>query len=34
MNPICDNEDTGRQFEQIAAEILPRFRSRDLTTAR
>jgi len=34
MNPICDNEDTGRQFEQIAAEILPRFRSRDLTAAR
>jgi probable F420-dependent oxidoreductase len=25
MNPICDNEDTGPQFEQIAAEILPRF---------
>jgi probable F420-dependent oxidoreductase len=25
MNPICDNEDTERQFEQIAAEVLPRF---------
>ncbi|HXJ82191.1 MAG TPA: LLM class flavin-dependent oxidoreductase [Candidatus Methylomirabilis sp.] len=25
MNPICDNENTDRQFEQIAAEILPRF---------
>jgi probable F420-dependent oxidoreductase len=25
MNPICDNEHTERQFEQIAAEILPRF---------
>jgi probable F420-dependent oxidoreductase len=25
MNPICDNADTERQFEQIAAEILPRF---------
>jgi probable F420-dependent oxidoreductase len=25
MNPICDNEDTERQFEQIAAEIFPRF---------
>jgi probable F420-dependent oxidoreductase len=25
MNPICDNEDAERQFEQIAAEILPRF---------
>ncbi len=24
MNPICDNEETERQFEQIAAEILPR----------
>ena len=23
MNPICDNEETERQFEQIAAEILP-----------
>jgi probable F420-dependent oxidoreductase len=28
MNPICDNEDTERQFEQIAAEILPRFATR------
>jgi len=28
MNPICDNEDTERQFEQIAAEILPRFARR------
>ena len=28
MNPICDNEDTERQFEQIAAEILPRFAKR------
>jgi probable F420-dependent oxidoreductase len=28
MNPICDNEDTERQFEQIAAEILPRFDTR------
>jgi probable F420-dependent oxidoreductase len=28
MNPICDNEDTDRQFEQIAAEILPRFATR------
>ena len=28
MNPICDNEDTERQFEQIAAEILPRFAGR------
>jgi probable F420-dependent oxidoreductase len=28
MNPICDNEDTERQFEQIAAEILPRFAAR------
>lgn len=28
MNPICDNEDTERQFEQIAAEILPRFGTR------
>jgi alkanesulfonate monooxygenase SsuD/methylene tetrahydromethanopterin reductase-like flavin-dependent oxidoreductase (luciferase family) len=25
MNPICDNDDTEPQFEQIAAEILPRF---------
>ena len=25
MNPICDNVDTERQFEQIAAEVLPRF---------
>jgi probable F420-dependent oxidoreductase len=25
MNPICDNEDTERQFEQIATEIFPRF---------
>lgn len=29
MNPICDNEDTEHQFEQIAAEVLPRFASRD-----
>ena len=28
MNPICDNEDTERQFEQIAAEIVPRFAAR------
>ena len=28
MNPICDNEDTARQFEQIAAEVLPRFANR------
>lgn len=28
MNPICDNEDIERQFEQIAAEILPCFASR------
>jgi probable F420-dependent oxidoreductase len=28
MNPICDNEDTERQFEQIAAEIFPRFAAR------
>ncbi len=28
MNPICDNEDTERQFEEIAAEILPRFHTR------
>jgi len=28
MNPICDNADTERQFEQIAAEILPRFATR------
>ena len=28
MNPICDNEDTERQFEQIAAEVLPRFARR------
>jgi len=28
MNPICDNEHTARQFEQIAAEILPRFANR------
>ena len=28
MNPICDNEHTERQFEQIAAEILPRFDAR------
>jgi hypothetical protein len=25
MNPICDNADTERQFEQIAAEVFPRF---------
>src|SRR6266446_1577214 len=28
MNPICDNEDTERQFEQIAGEIVPRFAAR------
>ncbi|MGH7334425.1 MAG: LLM class flavin-dependent oxidoreductase [Candidatus Rokuibacteriota bacterium] len=28
MNPICDNADTERQFEQIAVEILPRFATR------
>jgi alkanesulfonate monooxygenase SsuD/methylene tetrahydromethanopterin reductase-like flavin-dependent oxidoreductase (luciferase family) len=28
MNPICDTEDRERQFEQIAAEILPRFATR------
>ncbi len=28
MNPICDNEDAERQFEQIAAEIVPRFAGR------
>jgi alkanesulfonate monooxygenase SsuD/methylene tetrahydromethanopterin reductase-like flavin-dependent oxidoreductase (luciferase family) len=28
MNPISDNENTDRQFEQIAAEILPRFAPR------
>jgi hypothetical protein len=28
MNPICDNEETERQFEQIAAEILPALASR------
>jgi probable F420-dependent oxidoreductase len=28
MNPICDNEDTERQLEQIAAEVFPRFASR------
>ena len=27
MNPICDNDDTERQFEQIAAEVIPRFAS-------
>ena len=27
MNPICDNDDTERQFEQIAAELIPRFAS-------
>ena len=25
MNPICDNEDTERQFEQFATEVIPRF---------
>jgi probable F420-dependent oxidoreductase len=25
MNPICDNEDTDGQFEQMAADIFPRF---------
>ena len=25
VNPICDNEDTERQFEQFAAEVIPRF---------
>jgi len=29
MNPICDNDDTLRQFEQIAAEVLPRFATRE-----
>ena len=28
MNPICDNEDTEGQFEQIAAEVIPRFAAR------
>jgi probable F420-dependent oxidoreductase len=28
MSPICDNHDTERQFEQIAAEVLPRFAHR------
>jgi len=28
MNPICDNEDTEAQFEQIAADIVPRFAAR------
>lgn len=28
MNPICDNEDTEGQLEQIAAEIVPRFAGR------
>jgi probable F420-dependent oxidoreductase len=28
MNPICDNDDAERQFEQIAAEVLPRFANR------
>jgi probable F420-dependent oxidoreductase len=28
MNPICDNADTEPQFEQIAAEVLPRFANR------
>jgi probable F420-dependent oxidoreductase len=28
MNPICDNEETERQFEQIAAEVLPALGSR------
>ncbi len=28
MNPICDNADTERQFEQIAGEVLPRFATR------
>ena len=28
MNAICDNDDTERQFEQIAAEVLPRFATR------
>jgi alkanesulfonate monooxygenase SsuD/methylene tetrahydromethanopterin reductase-like flavin-dependent oxidoreductase (luciferase family) len=34
MNPICDNEDTERQFEQIAAEILPRFAASPIPQAR
>jgi len=28
MSPICDNEDTERQCEQVAAEIVPRFANR------
>src|SRR5215831_19177796 len=28
MNPICDNDETERQFEQIAAEVLPALASR------
>ncbi len=28
MSPICDNEDTERQCEQVAAEIVPRFAKR------
>jgi len=28
MNPICDNDETERQFEQIAGEILPALASR------
>ena len=28
MSPICDTEDTERQFEQMAAEVLPRFAGR------
>jgi len=28
MSPICDNEDTERQFEQFAAEVVPQFAAR------